>query len=92
MAGLLHPAIAQVYDYGVHDDGVAEPAHFIVMELAPGTDLADLLRRRGRLDPEDAVTIATEVCAALTEHTVLASFTATSSPATSSSRPTCGSR
>jgi serine/threonine-protein kinase len=67
VAGLLHPAIAQVYDYGVHDDGVAEPAHFIVMELAPGTDLADLLRRRGRLDPEDAVTIAIQVCAALTE-------------------------
>jgi len=49
VAGLLHPTIAQVYDYGVHDDGLDEPAHFIVMELAPGTDLAALLRHRGRL-------------------------------------------
>ena len=65
VAGLLHPTIAQVYDYGVHDDGLDEPAHFIVMELAPGTDLAALLRRRGRLEPEEAVTIATQVCAAL---------------------------
>ncbi|TQM63930.1 protein kinase domain-containing protein [Humibacillus xanthopallidus] len=66
VAGLIHPSIAQVYDYGVHDDGIDEPSHFIVMELAPGTDLADLLRRRGRLDPHEAVSIATQVCAALT--------------------------
>ena len=44
VAGLLHPSIAQVYDYGVHRDGLDEPEHFIVMELAPGTDLAALLR------------------------------------------------
>jgi serine/threonine-protein kinase len=67
VAGLLHPSIAQVYDYGVHDDGVDEPYHFIVMELAPGTDLADLLRRRGHLEPAEAVTIATQVCAALAQ-------------------------
>ena len=65
VAGLIHPCIAQVYDYGVHDDGTAEGTHFIVMELAPGTDLAALLRRRGRLAPEDAVTIAVQVCTAL---------------------------
>jgi len=65
VAGLLHPSIAQVYDYGVHRDGLGEPEHFIVMELAPGSDLGALLRRRGRLDPGEAVTIATQVCAGL---------------------------
>ena len=65
VAGLLHPSIAQVYDYGVHRDGTDEAEHFIVMQLAPGTDLAALLRRRGRLDPAEAVSIATQVCAAL---------------------------
>ncbi|WP_404392432.1 protein kinase [Humibacillus xanthopallidus] len=65
VAGLLHPSIAQVYDYGVHRDGTDEAEHFIVMQLAPGADLAALLRRRGRLEPAEAVTIATQVCAAL---------------------------
>jgi serine/threonine protein kinase len=59
-AGLSHPNVAQVYDYG--QDG---QQHFIVMELVEGTDLARLLRERGRLWPSEAVRIATQVCLAL---------------------------
>ncbi len=59
-AGLSHQNIAQVYDYG--QDG---RQHFIVMELVEGTDLARLLRDRGRLPAESAVGIATQVCRAL---------------------------
>jgi eukaryotic-like serine/threonine-protein kinase len=59
-AGLSHPNIAQVYDYGRDGD-----QHFIVLELVEGTDLAKLLNERGRLAPEGAVRVATQVCAAL---------------------------
>jgi len=59
-AGLLHPNIAQVYDYGVDGD-----AHFIVMEYVHGIDLSRLLRQRGPLAPVEAVDIAAQVCAAL---------------------------
>ncbi|MEW1955024.1 protein kinase [Terrabacter sp. NPDC080008] len=59
-AALSHPNIAQVYDYGV--DG---SSHFIVMEHVDGSDLARILRERGRLTPTDAVRVAEQVCAAL---------------------------
>ncbi|MGW5239992.1 protein kinase domain-containing protein [Monashia sp. NPDC004114] len=59
-AGLVHPNIAQVYDYGIDGD-----SHFIVMEYVPGTDLARLLRDHGRIAPAAAVDIAEQVCAAL---------------------------
>ncbi|MFM6849254.1 MAG: protein kinase domain-containing protein [Terrabacter sp.] len=59
-AGLSHPNIAQVYDYGV--DG---SSHFIVMEHVDGSDLSRLLRQVGRLTPSDAVRIAEQVCSAL---------------------------
>ena len=59
-AGLVHPNIAQVYDYGV--DG---SCHFIVMEHVDGTDLARLLRDHGRITPSDAVRIAEQICSAL---------------------------
>jgi serine/threonine-protein kinase len=59
-AGLVHPNIAQVYDYGVDSR-----SHFIVMEYVAGKDLARLLRERGRLTPAATVDIVEQVCAAL---------------------------
>ena len=59
-ASLSHPNIAGVYDYG--KDGAC---HFIVMEYAPGRDLARLLRDEGPLDPGRAVGIAAQVGEAL---------------------------
>ena len=49
-AGLSHPAIAGVYDYGEED---GRP--YIVMELIDGDTLADRLQRIGALDPEETV-------------------------------------
>jgi Protein kinase domain len=60
VAGLGHPNIANVYDYG--EDG---GCHFIVMELAPGRDLARVLREEGPLEPKRVVPIVMQICAAL---------------------------
>jgi serine/threonine-protein kinase len=59
-ARLSHPGIVSVYDYGV--DGGTQ---FIVMELVRGRNLAELLRKQGRLPPKRAVEIASAVAAAL---------------------------
>ena len=59
-AGLRHPKIANVFDAGQADD-----AHFIVMELAEGRDLARLLREEGPLSEERAVNIVDQICLAL---------------------------
>jgi eukaryotic-like serine/threonine-protein kinase len=60
VAALVHPNIAAIFDYG--EDG-GRP--FIVMELAPGRDLAHVLRREGPLEPERTRRIAAQVCWAL---------------------------
>ena len=59
-AGLSHPNVARVYDYGVEGE-----RHFIVMEHLEGRSLDRLLRDRGSLAPDEAVAIASQVCAAL---------------------------
>jgi serine/threonine-protein kinase len=59
-AGLTHPNIARVYDYGVDSD-----RHFIVMEYLAGDSLHRLIRERGPLPPGEAADIAAQVCAAL---------------------------
>jgi eukaryotic-like serine/threonine-protein kinase len=59
-ARLSHPNIVAVYDVG-EDDGLP----FIVMEYVAGETLADLLRRRGRLEPDEAVALALQACAGL---------------------------
>ena len=60
VAKLVHPNIVQVYDTGV-DGG----RHFIVMEYVEGRSGAQLLQRKGQLDPEVAVEIAAQACAGL---------------------------
>ncbi|HZJ52015.1 MAG TPA: protein kinase [Actinomycetota bacterium] len=59
VAGLSHPNIASVFDFGA-DDG----RDFIVMELIEGRDLAELLRS-GPLEPSRAAAIAAQSCDAL---------------------------
>jgi eukaryotic-like serine/threonine-protein kinase len=59
-ARLSHPNIVAVYDVGEEN---GRP--FIVMEYVEGETLADLLRRRGRLAPDDAVALAIQACAGL---------------------------
>jgi hypothetical protein len=59
-AGLSHPNVAGVFDYGEDGD-----RPFIVMELLDGETLAERLRRQGRLPWREAVAIAGQVAAAL---------------------------
>jgi serine/threonine-protein kinase len=61
-ARLVHPNIVQVFDFGFD-----EPAHqhFIVMERVSGQSCAELLRDRGHLDVEQAVSIITQACRGL---------------------------
>ena len=59
-AGLGHPNIAGVYDYG-EDNG----CHFIVMELVEGRDLSQVLRTEGPISPKRTVAIVSQICAAL---------------------------
>ena len=61
-AGLSHPNIVNVYDYGT--DG-ADGDQYIVMELVEGRDLSAVLRERGTVSTDDAVRIAIGVASAL---------------------------
>jgi eukaryotic-like serine/threonine-protein kinase len=61
-AQLSHPNIVQVYDVG-EEDGTP----YIVMECVEGSTLANELKERGRLDPEEVVDLALQICGGL-EH------------------------
>ena len=52
---------ARVIDVGAFDDG----APYIVMEYLDGTDLADLLKQRGRLPVAEAVEDILQACEAI---------------------------
>ena len=62
VAGMTHPNIATVFDFG-EDKG----RYFIVMELVEGKDLARILREEGPLSSERTIRIGTQICAALTQ-------------------------
>src|SRR6476659_6805403 len=59
-AGLSHPHIVSVYDWGEEDD-----TSFIVMEYVPGQTLREIMQTYGRLGPTDAARIAAEIADAL---------------------------
>jgi serine/threonine-protein kinase len=59
-AGLNHPNIVSVFDFG-QDDG----SYFIVMEYVDGVTLRDIIRSDGPMDPARAIEIGTDVAAAL---------------------------
>jgi serine/threonine protein kinase len=61
-AQLAHPNVVQVYD-----SGEADGRPYIVMEYVEGETLAELLSRRGRVPPAEAVELALQVCSGL-EH------------------------
>lgn len=62
VARLQHPNIVQVFDSGAD---VERGQHFIVMEYVEGTPLSEMLRGGRKLDPDRAVAIAADACAAL---------------------------
>jgi eukaryotic-like serine/threonine-protein kinase len=59
-AQLNHPNIVSVYDWGALGG-----TYYIVMEYVQGETLKDLIRRRGRLTPADAIGTAIGLLAAL---------------------------
>jgi serine/threonine-protein kinase len=59
-AGLNHPHIVSVYDWGEEDD-----TSFIVMEYVPGQTLREIMQSYGRLAPLDAAHIAADIADAL---------------------------
>jgi tRNA A-37 threonylcarbamoyl transferase component Bud32 len=60
-ARLSHPAVVNVHDFGVADDGRA----YIVMERLEGHTLREEMRERGALDPGTALEILAGVAEAL---------------------------
>jgi serine/threonine-protein kinase len=61
VAGLQHPSIVSIFDYGTLPDGGA----YLVMELVRGEDLRHVLQREGWLEPERALAILDAVCGAM---------------------------
>jgi serine/threonine-protein kinase len=60
-AGLTHPNVVTVHDFGVGEDGRA----YLVMELLAGCTLREALRRDGRFPPARAAAVLRGVCAAV---------------------------
>lgn len=58
VAGLDHPNLVSVIDFGITNDGVT----FMVMDYLEGQSLITLVRENGPLDYEQAVPIFAEVC------------------------------
>jgi eukaryotic-like serine/threonine-protein kinase len=63
-ARLSHPNAVAVFDQGTSDSR-SGPVVFLVMELVTGHTLRDLLRERGRLGADEAVSLLEPVLAAL---------------------------
>jgi tRNA A-37 threonylcarbamoyl transferase component Bud32 len=61
-AGLHHPGIASVFDYGLLKAGNTP---YLVMELVDGKPLSDLLAREEPVDPEQARLLALQTAEAL---------------------------
>jgi serine/threonine protein kinase len=66
-AGLSHPGIATVYDYGESEpaEGSGATSAYLVMELVEGQSLADLLESAGRLPADRTLDLVAQVAAAL---------------------------
>ena len=62
-AKLTHFNTVEIYDYGHTSDGT----FYYVMELLPGLNLGELVKRHGPLPPERVVYFLRQVCGALCE-------------------------
>ncbi|WP_438018011.1 serine/threonine-protein kinase [Sorangium sp. So ce315] len=61
MRRVRHPGVVEIFDVGRLADG----RPYLVMELLEGADLAQHLRGRGRLPPEEALAVLDPLCSAL---------------------------
>jgi serine/threonine-protein kinase len=62
-AGLTHPNIIDIYDYGHADDGT----FYYVMEYLPGLSLDELIAHEGPLPPGRVIYLLRQACSALAE-------------------------
>ena len=68
---VTHPNVCRIFDLGQHllpdfADGIPmPPLTFLTMELLRGETLSQLLKRRGRLQPEEAFPLIEQMAAAL---------------------------
>ena len=58
---IRHPNIIEILDSGVTDNGIS----YLVMELLRGESLTSRIKRRGRLSPQEAVTLVMQTASAL---------------------------
>jgi hypothetical protein len=58
---IRHPNIVDIFEFGQLPDG----RRYFVMELLDGSDLATILKRRGRLAPPEILEILVPLCSAL---------------------------
>ena len=63
-AGLTHPRVVTIHDYGETEDGFGARTPYLVMEFLDGETLADRLAR-GPLPPAEAVRVCAQVAEAL---------------------------
>jgi serine/threonine-protein kinase len=82
-AGLQHPNIVTVHDFGE-----GEHSAYLVMELIQGESLSSVISQRGALPPEEVTEILSRLRWPCRPRTTPGSSTATSSPPTSWSMPT----
>ena len=91
IAGLRHPHIVQIFDVGEEPDEHGHPMPFMVLEYVAGGTLDD--RTHGEPQrPDVAARRVESLASAVHRRTAAGSSTATSSPATSWSTTTAGSR
>lgn len=62
-ARLKHQNAVTIYDFGVSSEGLV----YLVMELAEGHSLRDIIKQQGPVTPSAAAEIMSQVCAALDE-------------------------
>ncbi len=60
VAALQHPNVVQLYDFG-DSDGV----YYMVMEYLTGSDLAQMIREKGRLPLDETCALVSDIAAAL---------------------------
>ncbi len=65
VAGLTHPHIVNVHDFGNADLPSGETTAYLVMEFVEGKSLADLIAERGRLDARELMPIIAATAEAL---------------------------
>src|SRR4051794_7091794 len=64
-AGLVHPNIATLFDYGEVDSPTGEHLAYLVMELVRGESLSTLLKRQRRLSTERTLEVLRQCAAGL---------------------------